>query len=153
MARTWSVQEWQGCDSPSTFPFLGDESSLAPVLTAVILPFWSLLPGLVVFSSLFGCLLQSGLLENRLRSIECREMVQKRVGSGLVSRKEELKRRCQTALQSRAEALLPASQLDSRRPPKCTFHPGCGLECQNKPRAIRHSFFRGNNEWLDRRFC
>ena len=45
--------------------------------------------------------------------------VQQRVGSflsGLASRSGEAKRRCRTVLQSRAEALLPDSQPDSRRP-------------------------------------
>ena len=45
-----------------------------------------------------------------------REAVQERVGQFLArlsSRKEEVKRRCRTGLQSRAEALLPNSQYDS----------------------------------------
>ena len=48
-----------------------------------------------------------------------RAKVQERVGSflaGLASRSGEVKRRCRTVLQSRAEALLPDSQPDSRRP-------------------------------------
>ena len=48
-----------------------------------------------------------------------RAKVQERVGSflaGLASRSGEVKRRCRTVLQSRAEALLPDSLPDSRRP-------------------------------------
>ena len=54
--------------------------------------------------------------------------VQQRVGSflaGLASRSGEVKRRCRTALQSRAEALLPDSQPDSRRP--ANAHPTLAL--------------------------
>ena len=45
--------------------------------------------------------------------------IQQRVGSflaGQASRSGEVKRRCRTVLQSRAEAPLPDSQPDSRRP-------------------------------------
>ena len=44
-------------------------------------------------------------------------LVQQKVSpflAGLVSRKEEVKRRCRTVLQSRAEALMPDCQPDSR---------------------------------------
>ena len=54
--------------------------------------------------------------------------VQQRVGSflaGLASRSGEVKRRCRTVLQSRAEALLPDSQPDSRRP--ANAHPTLAL--------------------------
>ena len=48
-----------------------------------------------------------------------RTAVQERVGNflaGLVSRKGEVKRRCRTVLQSRAEALLQDCRLDSQHP-------------------------------------
>ena len=48
-----------------------------------------------------------------------REAVQERVGSflaGLARRKEEVRRRCRTVLQSRAEELLRSSRPDSQRP-------------------------------------
>ena len=57
-----------------------------------------------------------------------RAKVQERVGSflaGLASRSGEVKRRCRTVLQSRAEALLPDSQPDSRRP--ANAHPTLAL--------------------------
>ena len=55
-------------------------------------------------------------------------LVQQRVGSflaGLVSRRDEVRRRCRTVLQSRAEALLPNSQPNS--PPQANAHPTLGL--------------------------
>ena len=55
-------------------------------------------------------------------------LVQERAGSfraGLASRSGEVKRRCRTVLQSRAEALLPDSQPDSRRP--ANAHPTLAL--------------------------
>ena len=54
--------------------------------------------------------------------------VQQRVGSflaGLSSRSDEVKRRCRTVLQSRAEALLPDSQPDFQRP--AIAHPTSAL--------------------------
>ena len=57
-----------------------------------------------------------------------KEAVQERVDgflSGLVSRKDEVKRRCRTVLQSRSEALLSESQPDSRRP--ANAHPNLAL--------------------------
>ena len=54
--------------------------------------------------------------------------VQERVGNflaGLTYRKEEVKRRCRTVLQSRAEALLRDSRPDSRRP--ANAHPTLAL--------------------------
>ena len=48
-----------------------------------------------------------------------RAAVQERVSNflaGLANRKDEVRRRCRTVLQSRAEALLPDSWQDSRRP-------------------------------------
>ena len=57
-----------------------------------------------------------------------RAKVQERVGSflaGLASRSGEVKRRCRTVLQSRAEALLPDSLSDSRRP--ANAHPTLAL--------------------------
>ena len=54
--------------------------------------------------------------------------VQERVGNflaGLSSRKDEVRRRCRTVLQSRAEALLPNSQPDS--PPQANAHPTLAL--------------------------
>ena len=55
-------------------------------------------------------------------------MVQERVGNfltGLASRSGEVKRRCRTVLQSRAEALLPDSQPNS--PPQANAHPTLAL--------------------------
>ena len=55
-------------------------------------------------------------------------LVQQRVGNflaGLVSRRDEVRRRCRTVLQSRAEALLPNSQPDS--PPQANAHPTLAL--------------------------
>ena len=55
-------------------------------------------------------------------------LVQQRGGNflaGLVSRRDEVRRRCRTVLQSRAEALLPDSQPDSRRP--ANAHPTLAL--------------------------
>ena len=54
--------------------------------------------------------------------------VQERVGhflTGLDGRKDEVQRRCRTILQSRAEALLPASRPDSQRP--ANAHPTLAL--------------------------
>ena len=48
-----------------------------------------------------------------------RAAVHERVGNflvGLASRKDEVRRRCRTVLQSRAEALLPDSRPDSPNP-------------------------------------
>ena len=53
-----------------------------------------------------------------------RRAVQERVGNflaDLANRKEEVRRRCRTKLQSRAEALLRDSLPDTRRPPNA--HP------------------------------
>ena len=57
-----------------------------------------------------------------------KEAVQERVGSflaGLVSRKDEVKRRCRTVLQSRAKALLCSTQSDSQHP--ANAHPTLAL--------------------------
>ena len=57
-----------------------------------------------------------------------REAVLERVGSfltGLASRKDEVRRRCRTVLQSRAEALPPDSQPHSR--PQANAHPTLAL--------------------------
>ena len=57
-----------------------------------------------------------------------REAVQERVGdflAGLASRKDEVRRRCPTVLQSRAEGVLRASRPDSRRP--ANAHPTLAL--------------------------
>lgn len=57
-----------------------------------------------------------------------RAVVQERVGDfldGLASRKEEVRRRCRTVLQSRAEALQRDSRPDSRRPTNA--HPTLAL--------------------------
>ena len=57
-----------------------------------------------------------------------RAAVQERVGkflAGLSSRKDEVRRRCRTVLQSRAEELAPASQTDSRHTPNA--HPTLAL--------------------------
>ena len=62
-----------------------------------------------------------------------RAAVQERVGSflaRLTSRKDEVRRRCRTLLQSRAEALLRASRPDSQPSGKCTSHLGFGLILQ-----------------------
>ena len=56
------------------------------------------------------------------------EAVQEKVGkflAGLASRKDEVRRRCRTVLQSRAEALLRASRADSR--PAANAHPTWAL--------------------------
>ncbi len=57
-----------------------------------------------------------------------REAVQERVGNflaGLANRPDEVRRRCRTVLQSRAEALLRDSQPDS--PPHANAHPTLAL--------------------------
>ena len=57
-----------------------------------------------------------------------RTEVQERVGNflaGLGNRKDEVRRRCRTVLQSRAEALLPDSRSDSWRP--ANVHPSLAL--------------------------
>ena len=57
-----------------------------------------------------------------------RAAVQERVGNflaGLAIRKDEVRRRCRTVLQSRAEVLLPVSRPDSRRP--ANAHPTLAL--------------------------
>ncbi len=57
-----------------------------------------------------------------------RAAVQERVGNflaGLANRKDEVRRRCRTVLQSKAEALLPDSRPDSRRP--ANAHPTLAL--------------------------
>ena len=61
--------------------------------------------------------------------------VQERVGkfrARLTNRKDEVRRRCRTLLQSRAETLFRASRPDSRRPGKCTSHLGFGLAVVTK---------------------
>ena len=53
----------------------------------------------------------------------CKAKVQEMIGSflaGLTSRKDDVKRRCRTALQSRAEALLRDSLDRLSTPRKCT---------------------------------
>ena len=55
--------------------------------------------------------------------------VQEKVGSfltGLASRKDEVKRRCRTVLQSRAERLARESSPQFQAHPKCTSHLGLG---------------------------
>ena len=62
------------------------------------------------------------------RCLGIRALVQQRVNNflaRLASRKDEVKRRCQTVLQSRAEALLRDSQPDSRHTPNA--HPTLAL--------------------------
>ncbi len=64
--------------------------------------------------------------------------VQERVGrflTGLARRKDEVRRRCWTVLQSRAEALALAARPNSRRPAsgKCTSHLGFGLVGSTSP--------------------
>ena len=57
-----------------------------------------------------------------------RAAVQERVGNflaGLASRKDEVRRRCRTDLQSRAEALLRNSSTDSQHP--VNAHPTLAL--------------------------
>ena len=57
-----------------------------------------------------------------------REAVQERVGrflAGLASRNGEVRRRCRTVLQSRAEGLLPDSQPNSQLP--ANAHPTLAL--------------------------
>ena len=54
--------------------------------------------------------------------------MQERVGNflaGLASRRNEVRRRCRTVLQSKAEALLPNSQPDSQ--PQANAHPTLAL--------------------------
>ena len=60
--------------------------------------------------------------------LESKALVQQRVGnllSGLASRSGDVKRRCRTVLQSRAEALLRDSQPDSGHTPNA--HPTLAL--------------------------
>ena len=45
--------------------------------------------------------------------------------AGLANRKDEVRRRCRTVLQSRAEALQPASRPDSQR--QTNAHPSLAL--------------------------
>ena len=62
------------------------------------------------------------------KSEELTVKVQERVGNflaGLVSRKDEVKRRCRTVLQSKAESLRQPSQTDSKRTPNA--HPTLAL--------------------------
>ena len=62
-----------------------------------------------------------------------RVAVQDRAGkflAGLASRKDEVKRRCRTVLQSRAEAVLRASRPRFPVPGKCISHLGFGLALQ-----------------------
>ena len=57
--------------------------------------------------------------------------MQERVNSfltGLTNHKDEVRRRCRTVLQSRAEALLSDSQPDDPHHGKCTSHLGFSLE-------------------------
>ena len=57
-----------------------------------------------------------------------RAAVQERIGkflAGLAGRKDEVRRRCRTVLQSRAKALLPNSQHDSL--PQANAHPTLAL--------------------------
>ena len=57
-----------------------------------------------------------------------RQAVQERVGNfldGLASRRDEVRRRCRTVLQSRAETLLPNSRHDSQHP--ANAHPTLAL--------------------------
>ena len=83
-----------------------------------------------------------------------RAAVRERVGSflaGLARRKEEVRRRCRTVLQSRAEALQPASLPDSPSSGKCTSHFGFSLVLQRQFRegcgvmpAWRRGAWHGN---------
>ena len=60
--------------------------------------------------------------------LRTRAAVQERVGNflaGLANRRDEVRRRCRTILQSKAEALLRDSQPDSRRP--ANAHPTLAL--------------------------
>ena len=60
--------------------------------------------------------------------LESRVKVQERVGNfldGLSSRKDEVRRRCRTVLQSRAETLPRDSRPDS--PPQANAHPTLAL--------------------------
>ena len=69
-----------------------------------------------------------GMTRNSEMSTEPKALVQERVGNflaGLASRGNEVRRRCRTVLQSRAEALLPNSQADS--PPQANAHPTLAL--------------------------
>ena len=62
------------------------------------------------------------------RCLGTRSLVQERVGNflaGLASRKEEVRRRCRTVLQSRAEGLLRNTQPNSQRP--VNAHPTLAL--------------------------
>ena len=72
-----------------------------------------------------------------------RAAVQERVGkflAGLSSRKDEVRRRCRTVLQSRAETLPRDSRPDSQHPGKCTSHLGFGLELSARRRpTVGHS--------------
>ena len=61
--------------------------------------------------------------------------MQERVGkflAGLAGRKDEVRRRCRTVLQSRAEALLRASQPHSQHP--ANAHPTLALFSPNPPK-------------------
>ena len=59
-----------------------------------------------------------------------KEAVQERVSAfltGLVSRRDEVKRRCRTVLQSRSEALPARLSAQFATPSKCTSHLGFSL--------------------------
>ena len=78
--------------------------------------------------------------------------VQQRVGSflaGLASRSGEVKRRCRTVLQSRAEALLPDSQPNS--PPQANAHPtlALGLETTGSDQAFQDVRYWELNQSLE----
>ena len=83
--------------------------------------------------------------------------VRERVGnflSGLVSRKDAVRRRCRTVLQSKAEALVRDSRPDSPAPGKCTSHLGLSLvailamdsQCRNSSSLISRASFN-NSCW------
>ena len=56
-----------------------------------------------------------------------RKMIRKSLAR-LANCKDNVRRQCRTALQSRAETLQPASPPDIQRQGNCTSHPGFGLE-------------------------
>ena len=117
------AQEWR-CGAgvpPGTWP--GDAAGEPPSSRGQALPGYS--PDFNADEAVWGWVREAATGNLCLGT---KSRVRERVGNfltALASRKDEVKRRCQTVLQSRAEALLPASRPDSQHP--ANAHPTLAL--------------------------
>ena len=117
------AQEWRGGAGvpPGTWP--GDAAGEPSSSRGQALPGYS--PDFNADEAIWGWVREAATGNLCLGT---KSRVRERVGNfltALASRKDEVKRRCQTVLQSRAEALLPASRPDSQHP--ANAHPTLAL--------------------------